>query len=372
MALSSTAPTLSADALAILRALKSEKLVLVNGAPATGKTHALLEVADLFSHHGQPVSKPSAAVPIPAAGVVPTEAMPSPSRTDRASDTMVMDQGTKLSDVWRALEPQPDAAQSFTVSEGFLWKLNEWSRQSNHTALAVIDELNRGPAVKALGPGITALESDKRSDDNDSPVPGQTFTFPLMTDSGARDPYWVSPHLYVLCAQNNADTSVEPIDAAWLRRFEVIQLYPKLDVLQDHLGVKDLTAELPAGPDNRDAIYAAAIRAWSRVNARIRVGRNRDFEIGHGIFLHGDPPATAAEALAYVRRGWKKVETHVDEIFYDEVDAIADVLRVSAPGHPYKILRETFADIERPVLERGSGIASDETLYKLLRAIAMS
>ena len=77
------------------------------------------------------------------------------------------------------------------------------------------------------------------------------------------------------------------------------------------------------------------------------------------------------EALALVRRGWRKVETHVEEIFYDEVDAISDVLRVtSAKGHPYEVKRETFADVERPLLERGAGIADDQVLYKLLRAIA--
>jgi 5-methylcytosine-specific restriction protein B len=285
---------------------------------------------------------------------------------------MAFNQGTTYRDVWRGLEPKIGAANTFRMSEGVFWKANEFALEDDSTALVEVDELNRGPAVAALGEGVVALEADKRTAADGSFL-DTTFTFPLRDDNGDPQAYGVSPHLYVLAAQNDADASIESIDLAWYRRFTPIKLMPDAAALIKLFDLTDLTADLPQGPDDAKAVYAAATRAWNSVNERIIVGRSADFQIGHGVFFryNEQPPTTPKEALDYVRRGWSRIERHIDEVFYGEIEAMADALRVTATSkHPYKIERELFAEVERPVLVRGSIVADDDSFYELLKTIA--
>lgn len=366
----------SPDAIRILEALRDERLVLVDGAPATGKTLALNEVARLFEDAGGPggggQTRSGARVPIQAETAGPGY-LPSPNRPKRMVQTFVMNQNSRFAHLWRDFEPEPGAPGTLRVSEGLLWRANRFALEPDSAALVIIEELNRGPAVKVLGPGITGLEADKRGDENGDKLP-TTSPIQMLGDDGTLGELVISPHLYVVCAQNNADTSVEPIDAAWYRRFARVSLQPSRQVLQDHFGLGD-PEPLPDTPVGAEDVLRAAVGAWWRVNERIRVGSGADQMIGHGVLIAAgeEAPTDAASALAYVRRAWVRIEAHVDEVFYDQTEAVADVLRVAAtPGqqHPYRIDRALFADVERPVLVRDGVVADDERLYALLKTIA--
>jgi 5-methylcytosine-specific restriction protein B len=363
---------ISANAERVLRALQKGQPVLITGPPATGKTHLLHEVRELFrADPGGPVSDPEATIPIPDTGNVPSGLLPSPDRTERQVLEIAMNQNSKYREFWRAPELVPGTNGEIRISKGLLWQGNEHAKTDDGTTLVEIDEFNRGPVVQILGPAISALEADKRLDPNSVGGVATTATFPLPNDNGDLTDYGLSPHLYVVAAQNNADTSVEPVDVAVLRRFTPIELGPDPEVLSEYFGLDSLDGDLPETPASAEDVYLAAIRAWEAVNHRLSVGRSPDHQIGHGVLMSAgaELPDTADEALSYVRTGWEQIEKHISEVFFSNVENQAATLYVEeAVGHPYTIGREPFGALDVPVLDRPP--LDNYILYKLLKAIA--
>lgn len=360
----------SANARKVLSALASDKCVLIKGVPASGKSLLLLEVKNLFAAASGSVamSTPHQQVAISEGSGALAE-LPSPERGDRKVWQTVMNQNSRYKDFWRGTEPRHDGEPGFNLSKGILYRANEHAKTEDGTSLVTIDELNRGPAVNVFGPSIVAIEADKRATEDNAPDE-RTATFELQAKDGSHENYWLSPHLYVVCAQNNADTSVEAIDTAFLRRFVPIELEPDSTVLEEHFGLGELSGELPEKAAEPADVYRAAVRAWENVNRKLAVGASPDFRIGHGALMNGgeEPPTgSVAEALAYVGRGWAVVDQHVGEVFYGKPDHIAEAYWVNEAGadHPFKLTAVPFADLDQVVLERG-----DSDLYELLRVIA--
>ena len=197
-----------------------------------------------------------------------------------------------------------------------------------------------------------------------------TALFELPDDNGAPVDYWLSPHFYLVCAQNNADTSVEAIDTAFLRRFAPIELFPDEQVLLDHLDLSSATGELPEAPAAPADVYRALVQAWKQVNRKLLIGASPDFQLGHGALMNPNeevPTGSVEEAKGYATRAWARVDQHVGEVFYGKPDHVADAFWVQEAGasHPYKLVSTTFAELDQVQLER-----DDSDLYKLLRSIA--
>jgi len=361
---------LSGHAKHVLQALKTQKCVLIKGVPAAGKSRLLAEVESAFVQRpgAQVGGNPTILVPPDGSGL--SALLPSPRRSDRRRWPLVMNQNTRYRDFLRAPQAKLDGGQGFELSKGALYRANEHAKTPNGAALITIDELNRGPAVQVFGPSIVAIEADKRADEDNAPIDGQTASFELQTEAGDYEDYWLSPHLYLVCAQNNADTSVEPIDTAFLRRFEPVDLFPDEGILLEHFGLSAVDGDLPDTADNPEAVYRAAVRAWRNVNRKLRIGADADHQLGHGALMNPNsdvPTATTEEALRYVERGWARVDQHVGEVFYGKPEHVADAFWVNEGGlgHPYKLETTTFGDLDQLYLER-----DDSDLYRLLRAIA--
>jgi 5-methylcytosine-specific restriction enzyme B len=366
-------PTPSEDARAVLRQLKQHGNVLIVGAPATGKTRLLLEVREAFQWTPGATYDPKAAVPLPA---IPEDValwLPSPDRGSRKVFETVFHQNTKFGEILRAREARVSfdgsSGTTFRVSEGILYRASEYALDEDGTALLIIDEVNRGPAVSVLGPAMAALEYDKRLGDDGAQLATTAF-YELMNDEGDYSPYAFPKHLYVLAAMNQADTSIEALDVAFMRRWEPYRLDPESEVLAAHLGVASSSDELPDAPATHEDVYRAAMRAWEAVNRRIRLGRGPEFEIGHGVLMQGEPPETIVEALAYVRIGWRRIRQHLDEVFFGSVDGLAASLNVDGTAdHPIKRETALFANDSVSFLNEPSS-QDDEALYKTLRAVA--
>ena len=361
----------SNEAISILSALGTKHNVLLSGPPSCGKTYLLQEVADAFSTRAVQPARPVAVpqrVAIPANVAAPTPqipGLPSPDRANRHVERIAFSANTRARDFTTAFVPSVSGgAASFRVAKGALIRANE-AALNGAASLLVIDEMNRGPAVQLFGDAIVAIEQDKRLDVDDKPT-RSTWPLHIVDDNGQAAEMHLSAHLYILAAINQADVSIEPLDVAFLRRFEPISLEPRPDIVRAALGTSGNDPDVPVVPG--DVIEVAA-RAWERVNERIALGRGPDFRIGHGIFLSPSaPPKDVPEALNRAVSWWKRIASHVQEVFFGDLIGAGVVFNESQDGSGYKIVSTPYGIDQKQQLV--SPNIDSGTIYTVLRQVA--
>ncbi len=373
----------SAECLHVLQLLARSKNVLIAGAPGAGKSRLLAEVALAFETAfglapagGAPKLSPVGGIPIPpAAGAV--KDVPAPTKMDRKVFRTVFHQNSKYRDFVSGITPAVNKAvgdPDFTIVKGTLYRASEHAKGTNGAALLIIDEINRGPAVQVFGGAIVAIESDKRLAPNGAKR-AETQYFEMLDPATGDVIEYALPHdLYILAAMNQADASVEPLDVAFLRRWEPLRLEPDEAALRTFygLGAKGANA-LPDAPANVNDALEASVRAWVAINAQIALGRGPEFQIGHGVLMSDVKPQTQAfpEALGVLCVGWAKVRAHVEEVFFGDTRGIAAALNaLDGPAfNPFKLTETTFADDLRFRLE-GPTNFTEGNIYTALRAFA--
>ena len=369
----------------VLKLLARSRNVLVSGAPGTGKSKLLAEVALAFETAfglapagGPPQLNPMGGIPIPpAAGVV--KDIPAPTKMDRKVFRTVFHQNSKYRDFLSGITPAVNKAAGdpdFIIVKGTLYRASEHAKGANGAALLIIDEINRGPAVQVFGGAIVAIEPDKRLASDGSKRADTQFFEMLDPVSGDVIEYALPHDLYILAAMNQADASVEPLDVAFLRRWEPMRLDPSEAVLRAFYGLEAKgTNALPDVPASVNDALEASVRAWVAVNAQIALGRGPEFQIGHGVLMSDVKLQTLAlpEALGALCVGWAKVRAHVEEVFFGDTRGIAAALNVlDGPAfNPFKLTETTFADDLRFRLEGPTNFA-EGNIYAALRAFANS
>jgi 5-methylcytosine-specific restriction enzyme B len=366
-----------------LKLLARSRNVLVSGPPGTGKSKLLAEVALAFETAfglvpagGAPKLNPMGAIPIPpAAGAV--KDIPAPTMTDRKVFRTVFHQNSKYRDFVSGITPAVNkaaGAPDFTIVKGTLYRASEHAKIPNGAALLIIDEINRGPAVQIFGGAIVAIESDKRLASDGAKRPETQFFEMLDPKTGDVIEYALPHDLYILAAMNQADASVEPLDVAFLRRWEPMRLEPDEGALRTFYGLGAKNANVLINPPTMvNDVLEASVRAWVAVNAQISLGRGPEFQIGHGVLMSDVNPQTLAlsEALGMLCIGWAKVRAHVEEVFFGDSRGIAAVLNaLDGPAfNPFKLTETTFADDLRFQLE-GPTNFSENNIYAALLAFA--
>jgi 5-methylcytosine-specific restriction protein B len=362
----------------ILRLLADRHNVLISGPPGTGKSLLLAEVAAAFQLQAELVAthRPNQPVAVTKSPVAPDEVkrlLPSAKRTDRKVFRTVFHQNSKYRDFLTGLVPVLHSAASgggtsFEVSKGTLYRANEHAKTESGASLVIIDEINRGPAVQIFGGSIVAFESDKRLG-IDNKIRTNTQFFDILTDKGQLE-YAISHHVYILAAMNQADSSVEPLDVAFLRRWTPFRLDPSEAVLREKLGLQVAPTKIPDVAISAADVYEAAVAAWKAVNARISLGRGREFQLGHGVLLSGTSvPGTLEGAITKVSEAWRVIRAHVDEVFFGDVRGIAAVLNISGSGGLHELKQEMFANEPRLQII-GPDPVPNSSLYAFLRAVA--
>lgn len=364
----------SNEALMVLATLQQKHNVLLSGPPSCGKTFLLQEVADAFSSGGTtttPSARPVAVVQrvaIPAEVAAPSSTivgMPSPGRPIRHIERIAFSANTRARDFTTAFVPSVGGTSvGFQIAKGALIRANE-AALNGGAALLIIDEMNRGPAVQLFGDAIVAIEQDKRLDATDRPTQN-TWPIHVLDAGGQIVEMRLSAHLYILAAINQADVSIEPLDVAFLRRFEPVPLEPRPDVVRALLGA---SGRVPNAPGSAGDVVEVAIRAWEKVNERVSVGRSPDFRIGHGIFLQpGTAPRDIDEALSRAISWWKRIAAHVQEVFFGDLIGAGIVFNESHEGAGYKIVSTAYGiDQKQQLVAPKIDVTS---IYNLLRQVA--
>ena len=373
----------SAESLRVLSLLARSRNVLLTGAPGTGKSKLLSEVAFAFESVSGvalasevPRLNPVKGIPIPpAAGHV--QDIPAPTKVERKVFRTVFHQNSKYRDFVSGITPavnKVEGVPDFTIVKGTLYRASEHAKSANGAALLIIDEINRGPAVQVFGGAIVAIESDKRLAPNGAKR-AETQYFEMLDPATGDVIEYALPHdLYILAAMNQADASVEPLDVAFLRRWAPLRLEPDEAALRIFYGLGANGANaLPVAPVTVSDALEASVRAWVAVNAQIALGRGPEFQIGHGVLMSDVKPQTLAlpEALGALCVGWAKVRAHVEEVFFGDTRGIAAALNaLDGPAfNPFKLTETTFANDLRFRLEGPTNFA-EVNIYAALRAFA--
>lgn len=117
--------------------------------------------------------------------------------------------------------PEQSATSGFKIIDKIFLKACDRAREVETLVVMVIDEINRGDPARVFGELLTYLEKEYR---------GQGFTLPFSGNGTS-----IPPNLLIVGTMNPHDRSVSHIDAAFVRRFDHIDMTPSREVVESLL-----------------------------------------------------------------------------------------------------------------------------------------
>lgn len=158
------------------------------------------------------------------------------------------------------------------------------------SVLLCIDEINRANVSAVFGDLISLIETSKRLGAGENEM---TAILPY-----SKKKFGVPANLLIVGTMNTADRSIQLLDSALRRRFEFIELLPKLDKVG----------------------YAPAQEILKNINLNICAILNKDHQIGHSYFIG------IKNDKDIVRVMMTQVVPLLEEYFYNNTEKIKVVL----------------------------------------------
>lgn len=126
--------------------------------------------------------------------------------------------------------PAEDAKSGFKVVEKtFLKACLRAKTDGKKSIVVIIDEINRGDPSRVFGEILTYIERGYRDREFTLPFSGKPFSIPKR--------------LLILGTMNPHDRSVSHLDAAFIRRFDLIEVPPSREALEEMLSESALTED---------------------------------------------------------------------------------------------------------------------------------
>ncbi|WP_186423781.1 AAA family ATPase [Lacrimispora celerecrescens] len=356
----------------ILELLNRKRNVLLMGAPGTGKSKVMNDVARAFEDGGSKLKQPShvhgASIPIPAIAMPNGLELPMLQKKNRKVFRTTLHQNSKYRDFLTGIVPEFGSVGGYKINEGILYRANEFAKQADSAALLIIDELNRGPAIEVFGGSIVAIENDKRLGEDNSVLPTTQFFEIIDPVSGGMIEYAFSPNLYILSAMNQADASVAPLDVAFMRRWQSYKLEPNYEVLYNVFNMIP-SSVLPTVFNDASDVYHVAFRALEKINTLIAIGRGSEYQLGQGVFLSTKPKDDSKDAaLQFVLEAWAIIYSHIEELFFGDGISIGYIINASSPLSPYELVEVSFAGETKVILKSNS--ITTNNIFDLYYSIA--
>jgi 5-methylcytosine-specific restriction protein B len=260
----------------MVRKLKREKNLILQGPPGVGKTFIAKKLAENFA-----------------------------GSSDRVR-WIQFHESYSYEDFIRGY--RPDGNGGFRLEDGAFHLFNSAAQKSEQPFVLVIDEINRGKLSKIFGELLMCIESDKRG-----PKWGVQLPYVKAPDE---PPFYVAPNLYVIGLMNTADRSLAVVDYALRRRFSFHTLRPMFSAQR----FKKFLLDKEMLPELVDKVIDRLIT----LNKVIEAELGPSFAIGHSFFC----PAAGDELdenwyLAVVR---SHIEPLLEEYWFDNRTRVNELM----------------------------------------------